>query len=612
MTRIKLSSLKSHKAFTLVEVVVVLAVISVLVGVGAVTSTKYQQDARDSQRSSKANIIATSLEKYYSEKNEYPSCTLMTAAPTTVKTTLKGLADVDVLRAPQAAKGTNSIQCSTNAPSSPNTFVYTCTSTTSCVKWELKYRNETDGAIKSIASARRTSVDGSIGLNSPDVNVSATISGGSGVGTASGSCSSGTINYQIRSYKNAGTFPAVWTDASTASMALNEGESATYQAQGRCSQAGLASSGYSQSNPATATRPITAPTGLTISVGISGDTAIATVGGGSCAAGTTLQRQIRYNPTSTWFGGSWTGWEDLAGTTKSVWVEQGWQVNFHHNARCYNPTTGAASAWTFGDTVGAIRPIDAPGAPAVYASGNSARIQFSWSPAWCPPGNSPEYRWYLSNNAGYTSDWWGPSTGTVFDWNDISEGYTFSGYVQQRCNTGVAQGSWSGTNGASWYRPVNAPGAPYSFTKDVLDRNLVAFQWTAPACGWMLQSQHKQDWVNGGGPGIAWINPPSGHADYWWYGFANYTLGGARPGNQGSWNAGWPNTGWIGDISNGYAQNPPRLNLDSGDDWVYDNGNIIGIAVHYRCVNTTTGAASPTGPENWAKCTYSGNSCIWS
>jgi prepilin-type N-terminal cleavage/methylation domain-containing protein len=603
MTRIKLSSLKSHKAFTLVEVVVVLAVISVLVGVGAVTSSKYQQDARDSQRSSKANIIATSLEKYYSEKNEYPSCTLMTAAPTTVKTTLKGLADVDVLRAPQAAKGTNSIQCSTNAPSSPNTFVYTCTSTTSCVKWELKYRNETDGAIKSIASARRTSVDGSVALNSPDVNVSATISGGSGVGTASGSCSSGTINYQIRSYKNAGTFPAVWTDASTASMALNEGESATYQAQGRCSQAGLASSGYSQSNPATATRPITAPTGLTISVGISGDTAIATVGGGSCAAGTTLQRQIRYNPTNTWYGGSWTGWEDLAGTTKSVWVEQGWQVNFHHNARCYNPTTGAASAWTFGDTVGAIRPINAPGLPSVWAAGNASGINFTWGAAWCPPGNSAEWAYVLTGNWGYQSGWWGPTSGTSHWWPDTSEGYTFGIIIQQRCVTGVTQGPYGGQNSASWFRGVNAPGAPSGFTRDLAGNGGIAFNWTAPGCGWGASARWQADWANGGGPGIAWINPPSGHADYWWYGGRSYSLDSSNPSS--AWSTGWPSYGFMGDRNNAYSVSPPRMNLDVGPSvGGFDSGNMLAMAVHYQCVNFNTGAGSAIGPKNWGAYTW--------
>ena len=73
MTRIKLSSLKSHKAFTLVEVVVVLAVISVLVGVGAVTSTKYQQDARDSQRSSRQTLLLLLLKSITAKRTNTPA-----------------------------------------------------------------------------------------------------------------------------------------------------------------------------------------------------------------------------------------------------------------------------------------------------------------------------------------------------------------------------------------------------------------------------------------------------------------------------------------------------------------------------------------------------------
>lgn len=76
----KLQNLTHHRrrGFTIVELVVVIVVISLLAAVGGAIYTNYRERSQNDTRASRAQAIATSLERYYSANNAYPSVPMMT------------------------------------------------------------------------------------------------------------------------------------------------------------------------------------------------------------------------------------------------------------------------------------------------------------------------------------------------------------------------------------------------------------------------------------------------------------------------------------------------------------------------------------------------------
>jgi prepilin-type N-terminal cleavage/methylation domain-containing protein len=111
--------------FTIIELLIVIAIIWILATISLVSFDRIRDDSINSQRESKMRILAETLEKYYQENGEYPSCEAMSASPeTVVSVTLIGM-NPDVLTAPTATSGTNSIvpSCADVTPGSDN-FAY--------------------------------------------------------------------------------------------------------------------------------------------------------------------------------------------------------------------------------------------------------------------------------------------------------------------------------------------------------------------------------------------------------------------------------------------------------------------------------------------------------
>ncbi len=160
--------MKSNRGFTLVELVVVIAVIGILSTITVLGYTRYQANSRDTIRLAKATVITEALEKYYDLHGEYPGCQALTQSPATVSAlTLKGV-DLDAYTTPLAAKGVNTITCGTITANGPDVFGYqgdgsaTCNSQTtngSCLGFVFQYKDEVDGTIATINSRRSANIN---------------------------------------------------------------------------------------------------------------------------------------------------------------------------------------------------------------------------------------------------------------------------------------------------------------------------------------------------------------------------------------------------------------------------------------------------------------------
>jgi len=67
----KISNFKFQLAFTLLEMLVVIGIIGILVGMGAVSYSTAQKKARDAKRKQDLKTVQSCLEQYYSYNNNF-------------------------------------------------------------------------------------------------------------------------------------------------------------------------------------------------------------------------------------------------------------------------------------------------------------------------------------------------------------------------------------------------------------------------------------------------------------------------------------------------------------------------------------------------------------
>ena len=72
--RFKLMSINFNKfkGFTLIELLIVVAIISILVSIGAVSFSRVQIQGRDTTRKADLQEVASALEQFYSDNSTYP------------------------------------------------------------------------------------------------------------------------------------------------------------------------------------------------------------------------------------------------------------------------------------------------------------------------------------------------------------------------------------------------------------------------------------------------------------------------------------------------------------------------------------------------------------
>lgn len=140
----------SQKGFTIVELLIVIVVIGILAALVLNTFSGVQRRARDTERQTDINSIATQLEVYYNDNAGYPLFTGQMADATWVKTNLKGI-DAQAIIAPNAASGTtNSLANAQPGAGAYSSYGYqafqsdgtTACTTAPCAKFKLTWRKE--------------------------------------------------------------------------------------------------------------------------------------------------------------------------------------------------------------------------------------------------------------------------------------------------------------------------------------------------------------------------------------------------------------------------------------------------------------------------------------
>ena len=375
--------MKSRSGFTIIELIVTIAVIGILLAISTVTYTKQQVDARDDTRNTRATITAEALEKYYEQNGEYPPVPAIVSelgnSGTTVASKLKVAADTLILPGVSSTV-TNSLS---NASPTTTKLKYTassidptentaCQSSTSggCDAFTLTYKREADNSDVTITSRHNDRPALATLPPPPPVIIDAPSAPGMTTSYASntitGTAATVTCNqgaaakYAIASRTNDGTWGAysAWSTTRTASLTTAQGTKYGFRAKAICQLGSDTSPESPVSAEATYIHPINTPAAPTVTASTSGNITTWSWNATVCPAGTTARYQYQYiadwGYNSPWYGPN-TNLLSLTWDTSS----QGYQYTIPIQTHCY--TAFDTSDWSGTGQASYIRPVTAPG-----------------------------------------------------------------------------------------------------------------------------------------------------------------------------------------------------------------------------------------------------------
>ncbi len=260
------------KAFTLIEVMVVVVIIGILASVSILGYNSVQKNARDTARNSKATVIAEALEKYYDKNKEYPSVAGIAGQSVTAVKQKLSIPDTDVLVFPSGTPGASAIFSNTPSPTrlaytgTPNTAVCQTNASGYCDTFQLQYVTESDNTTVTINSRQTVTDAPECSSNCLSAPTKPSVVG-SAVGTtnirftaSSAACAVGSVQYKIRYNTSSASLASMpdWNDASlvpdwSASTIRNipyPGSATTYYSQSlaRCVSGATISPDSAESN----------------------------------------------------------------------------------------------------------------------------------------------------------------------------------------------------------------------------------------------------------------------------------------------------------------------------------------------------------------------------
>lgn len=613
--------MKNQRGFTLVELIVVLAILGTLTIIAVFNYTSVQRQARDEQRSADATVVAESLEKYFAKHGEYPSVTQITNSDGMAVKQLLGLTGLDSLLAPlESGSATNSWK--TGTASSTNQVTYSGNTDTSascmtgalatdrCTDFRIQYYNEQEGTYTTITSRNKSVAinpvqrEGVVTPDAPTVNV--TLVGSNATATASTvECQIGaTPRYSFQSRTNDGTWSSwtAWSTSTTSSVAASQGMKYGFRGKSQCQVGTIVSSDSPTSAEDTYIRPISTPAtpdvyttasyrpnyngGLCIDANGAGNVNGTVVQVYTCN-GTAAQdwaydsgdRTIR--PT---YNRNLCVTNQGSGMQLVLWTCDGHVARqWNYDTRGYLVSVSNGQCMDAANWGGSGSPINAwncNNATAQIWNPSDSQTAWRWNTTACPTGTTVEYQANNQTTALADSGWFSTGTTPYTIRTTSSQGYTYTTQTQTRCYSAYTTSAWSGTGTASIVKAVFRPGAATGWAFGVWSgRNGWGWSWDSPACGAGTNRSYIEDNWNGtrnnaNGSVVYWLAPrtPNGPGNVYWYS-ANSTGGAAYI--------------WYTPAANG-----------RGDTYVsYPSGGLpYGVDVHaqtqYRCVNPVTGRSA--------------------
>lgn len=570
---------REWRGFTLIEVMVIVAIIGILVTIAVVGMSMYQGQARDSQRAANATAISEALEKYYLENGEYPAVNALVnnnSSNTAAAISSRLKINEDSLKMPQsttpqsiAPAGTETGDVITYDGQSTvnNNSCQTETTNAGCDRYTLTYK--TEGGETVVINSRYNGARTATVAIAPDKPV---ISVGSGGGTnvsaqlSDPNCADNAdrlvAKYAFQSRVNNGAW-GNWTNWQTAKTLIipgTEGQTIEVRGQTRCDDGDVAGKTSPVSDPDSYVIPAGAPTAPMVSVALSGSNVVATIAATSCPANYTTQYNIRSRTNNgTW--SAYGGWSTAMSASQAA--TQGVKYGYQAQARCYSTSNTSASSTS---TEGVYtHPFQAPGTPSVSQSTSGASTTFTIGAVTCPSNATTRYQYRYLADWGYTSAWYGPySTKPAPVWTTDSQGYQYTTQAQAQCYNTYSTSPWGGTGQATYERPIDNP-SNTAFNAWRGDWRTIYLSGTT-TCGKgvypdMRADVHTWDW--------SWTPQPPQR--YGWY--RNFF---------GSWVVN--NLTYYGTtITTGSQSNSPQ-GIPGGTRW--------NIAVEKRCRNQTTGRAT--------------------
>jgi prepilin-type N-terminal cleavage/methylation domain-containing protein len=158
-----------QQGFTIIELLIVVAVFTIIAAISVDATGNYQLRARDTEREADVRIIASAMERYYRTQPAlngatYPSRnTLVYSSDVSAMTMAKIVDEPEAVTAPNQTS-VSIVMATTPGDKTPtiNQYIYqamnvdgSICNTAPCVKFRLYYRLEDSNVIKSIDSLRQ-------------------------------------------------------------------------------------------------------------------------------------------------------------------------------------------------------------------------------------------------------------------------------------------------------------------------------------------------------------------------------------------------------------------------------------------------------------------------
>lgn len=394
------------RAFTLIEVLVIIVVIGIISTMSIIGYSSVQQNARDDARSSKATVISEALEKYYDKNKEYPSVASLADQPLSAVKQKLNIQDADTLVFPTGTANTSAL-----SSSSPTTTRVTyagspagasCQSDPNgyCDSFQLQYITEATGLPVTITNRQGSDYVGVVAP--PSVAPSAPVVSASGTSTTSISISWGA---------STGTSPITYTVQYGTTTSYSSTACASTSSTS-CNLTGLVPSG-----PGTLyyIRVVATNAAGTASGTTSAYTDPTTVGVAPSAPSVTATTQSSSSISVSWSASSGTapisysvsGGGNASSCSSSPCTVTGLAASTTYTfsvtaSNTYGSATGSASATT---SASAPSCSSGPSQPTVNASpSSSSGIQVSWTASSTPSGcAAPTYRVNYGTTTTYAS-----------------------------------------------------------------------------------------------------------------------------------------------------------------------------------------------------------------